>query len=91
MLKIMIVGATSAIAHETARFFAEDKAQLFLVARNEEKLNAVKDDLTVRGAERVETYVLDLSELGKHQAMIDAAIEAFDGLDAVSDCTRHTY
>jgi decaprenylphospho-beta-D-erythro-pentofuranosid-2-ulose 2-reductase len=83
MLKILVVGATSAIAHETARLFAEDKAELFLVGRNEARLNAVKDDLTVRGATSAACYVLDLSNLDQHQAMIDAALEALGGLDAV--------
>lgn len=83
MLKIMVVGATSAIAHETTRFFAADKAELFLVGRNADKLNTIKDDLMVRGAAKAECYVLDITNLAAHQAMIDAAIEALGGLDAV--------
>lgn len=83
MLKILVVGATSAIAHETARLFAADRAELFLVGRNAEKLDAVKDDLAVRGAARVETYTLDLSHLDQHQAMLDVAMDTLGGLDAV--------
>ncbi|RMG69592.1 MAG: SDR family NAD(P)-dependent oxidoreductase, partial [Chloroflexi bacterium] len=83
MLKILIVGATSAIAHETARLFAADHAELFLVGRNPDKLEAVRDDLLVHGAARVETYALDLANLAQHQAMLDTAIETLGGLDAV--------
>lgn len=83
MLKLMIVGATSAIAHETARCFAADGAELFLVARSAEKLAAVRDDLVARGARRVENYVLDVNAFDQHQAMLDSAIEALGGLDAV--------
>jgi decaprenylphospho-beta-D-erythro-pentofuranosid-2-ulose 2-reductase len=80
-MKILIIGATSAIAHETAKCFAKDGAELFLVARSSEKLAAVQDDLNVRGAKRAESYVLDVSQLDQHEAMIQSAIETLDGLD----------
>ena len=83
MLKLLIIGATSAIAHETARLFAADGAELFLVARNTEKLAAIKDDLITYGAARTESYVLDLTNLAEHQTMLDVAIQTLDGLDAV--------
>ena len=47
MTKVLIVGATSAIAWETAKCFAQDGAELFLVGRTAEKLAAVADDLKV--------------------------------------------
>lgn len=80
-MKILIIGATSAIAQETAKCFARDGAELFLVARSAEKLEAVQNDLKVRGAKRAETFVLDLNELDRHPEMIQAAIETLDGLD----------
>jgi decaprenylphospho-beta-D-erythro-pentofuranosid-2-ulose 2-reductase len=80
-MKILMIGATSAIAHETAKCFAKDGAELFLVGRSSEKLEAVQNDLKVRGAKRAESYVLDLSQLDRHQEMIQAAIESLDGLD----------
>lgn len=80
-MKILIIGATSAIAHETAKCFAKDGAELFLVARSSEKLAAVQDDLKVRGAKRAESYVLDVSQLGQHEVMIQSAIETLGELD----------
>ena len=80
-MKILIIGATSAIAHETAKCFAKDGAELFLVARSSEKLAAVQDDLNVRGAKRTESYVLDVSQLDQHEAMIRSAIETLGELD----------
>ena len=80
-MKILIIGATSAIAHETAKCFAKDGAELFLVGRSSEKLEAVQNDLKVRGAKRAESYVLDLSQLDRHQEMIEAAIESLGALD----------
>src|ERR1700674_3613619 len=82
-MKILMIGATSAIAHETAKRFAKDGAELFLVGRSSEKLEAVQNDLKVRGAKRVESYALDISQLDRHQEMIQSAIETLDGLDMV--------
>jgi len=79
----MIVGATSAIAHETAKCFAKDGVEFFLVGRSAEKLGDVGNDLKVRGAKRIETYVLDVVELNRHQEMVERAISTLDGLDMV--------
>ena len=81
--KIMIIGATSSTAHETAKHFAKNHAHLYLVARDPEKLQAIKNDLKVRGATRVETHQLDLNNLDQHQELIQTAIETLDGLDTV--------
>jgi short-subunit dehydrogenase len=83
MNKVLILGATSAIAHETAKLFAREGAQLFLVGRNHEKLEVVCSDLKVRGAKQVESLVLDLSDTTRHAELVNKAISALSGLDAV--------
>lgn len=82
-MRMMIVGATSAIAHETAKFFAKDGVEFFLVGRSADKLEAVANDLKVRGAKRAETFLLDLNDLERHEELVDTAITTLDGLDAV--------
>jgi len=82
-MRVLMIGATSAIAHETAKCFAQDGAELFLVARSAEKLKVIGDDLKVRGAKRIETFVLDVNDFDRHQEMIEAAITSLDGLDMV--------
>ncbi len=82
-MKVMIIGATSAIAHEVSRCFAADNAALFLVARSAEKLAAAADDLKVLGAAQVETYCADLADLSTHTALIEAGKAALGGIDAV--------
>jgi short-subunit dehydrogenase len=81
--KVLIVGATSAIAHETARLFAKEGARLLLAGRNAAKLETVAADLRVRGAKQVETMVLDANQLDRHQELFDRAVESLDGLDTV--------
>src|SRR5262249_32389584 len=56
--RILIIGATSAIAEATARIFAARGDALFLAARNAAHLQTIADDLKVRGATRLATAVL---------------------------------
>ncbi|HEX5036040.1 MAG TPA: SDR family oxidoreductase [bacterium] len=83
MKKILIVGATSAIARETARCFAAEKDALFLVARDAAKLEATADDLKARGAERVETFEMDANDFDRHGLILHEAEEILGGLDVV--------
>ncbi len=82
-MKMLILGATSAIGHETAKCFASEGTEFFLVGRTAQNLEAVAQDLKVRGAKRVETCLLDLTDLERHQELIDSAVTALDGLDTV--------
>lgn len=63
--------------------FAHNGAELFLVGRSLAKLETVRDDLMVRGAKRVQTSVLDLTELNRHDDLVNSAISNLGGLDAV--------
>ncbi len=83
MKKILIIGATSAIAEASARLWAKEGDRLYLIARNEERLQAMSSDLKLRGAESVEYAVLDANEFDRHESAIDAAILAMDGIDIV--------
>lgn len=80
---VLIIGATSAIATEVARCFAQQGSRFFLAARSEERMTAIADDLRVRGAAQVETYSIDLTDLDGQQAMLDAAQAAYPRIDYV--------
>ena len=62
--KVLILGATSKLCHETARLFAKKGYDFELVARNQEKLETVAADLKAYGASDVETTVVDFKDLG---------------------------
>ena len=72
MTRVLVLGATSAIAQQISRLYAARGAALFLVARNEERLQAVADDLRVRGAS-VETAVVDLDDPARHEEVLRRA------------------
>ncbi|MGA9164516.1 MAG: SDR family oxidoreductase [Thiobacillus sp.] len=79
---ILIFGATSGIAEAVARIYAGKGAQLFLVARNAEKLNAVASDLSARGASGVKTFVMDANDMARLPEMLDAAWNGLSRIDS---------
>ena len=81
MKKILIIGATSAIAEATARCFAHEGAALHLLGRNAQRLDAIAADLRVRGAVQVSTAQLDVDELAAHAAALDQAGAKLGGID----------
>ena len=81
MQKILIIGATSAIAEATARLWAARGAELFLVGRRADRLAIIAADLRVRGAASVGCHRLDATDINGHAAMLDAATVAMGGID----------
>ena len=82
-MRVLIVGATSAIAQEAARIWSARGDDLLLVARDPAKLASVAEDLRARGGGRgrVETMLLDATELDRHAPLVDQAWRTWDGLD----------
>lgn len=79
MQKILIAGATSAIASELARLWAARGARLYLLGgRNADKLRALERELgsAVVGAENA-----DFDELDENAPRVERAVAALGGLD----------
>ncbi|MCU7374986.1 SDR family oxidoreductase [Tahibacter amnicola] len=83
MRRILIIGATSAIAEATARQFAARGDALFLVGRDASRLKAIADDLGVRGAVRTATASLEVTDFAAHAAVLEQADRDLGGLDTV--------
>lgn len=83
MKKILIIGATSAIAEAAARLWAAQGHSLYLLGRNSERLNTIAADLKVRGAGNAQSAVLDMNDFTRHADVLDAAATALSGLDIV--------
>lgn len=83
MKKILIIGATSAIAEATARIWAQRGDELFLVARNQERLNVLTKDLKVRGSTEVNSYCMDANNFEEHLPMLDKAFGMLEKIDIV--------
>lgn len=82
MKRILIMGATSAIAEATARLMAARGDRLFLIARDPQRLQAVAQDLRLRGARAVHCAVGDARELQRFPDLIREASQSLEGLDA---------
>ncbi|MDM8566186.1 SDR family oxidoreductase [Candidatus Halobeggiatoa sp. HSG11] len=83
MRKVLIIGATSAIAQETAKIYAQQQDALFLVGRDAEKLEVIAADLKVRGASKIDYTSLDLNKCERHQDMLQQADSYLEGIDVV--------
>lgn len=81
--RILIIGATSAIAEAVARVYAARAANLYLLARDPQRGAAIAQDLTVRGATNVREATLDVTQLAAHSDTLDEAWAAFGGFDVV--------
>lgn len=80
---IVILGATSAIAESVARLYAIDGANLYLIARNEQRLTTMAHDLKIRGAASVVVATFTVEDFSTHQAVIDKAYEVLKTIDIV--------
>ena len=83
MKRVLIIGATSAIAEHCARLWAARADALYLVARSEERVQTLAKDLAIRGATQVGTYCADLNDLQSHANIIDAAEMSLGDIDIV--------
>ncbi|WP_024891514.1 SDR family oxidoreductase [Luteimonas huabeiensis] len=80
MQRVLIIGATSAIAEAAARRFAARGAAIHLLGRQHARLQAIADDLGTRGA-RVSIGILDVNDVDEHGQALDAAWTELGGVD----------
>jgi decaprenylphospho-beta-D-erythro-pentofuranosid-2-ulose 2-reductase len=83
MNKILIIGACSAIAQETAKCFARDGFKLYLADLNIERLETVQRDLLSRFQSEVFIEKFDANDFSKHELILNLAENAMGGLDAI--------
>ena len=83
MRKVIIFGATSAIAQALARRLAQQSDKLFLVGRNANKLSAFVGDLVVRGFPQPGSVAADLNVTSDHAAIFKQAASHLGGFDLV--------
>lgn len=96
--KIVIIGATSAIAEYCARFWVNStpEVDIWLIARNKTKLDIIASDLEVRNPKaQISTRTLDFAELAAiknladdlcRDSVPDITLIAFGSLPEQQDC-----
>jgi short-subunit dehydrogenase len=78
--RVLIVGATSAIAADVARAYAARGARLHLLARSEPKLRALLESL---GRATVTSAVADFDDLAHVERLVADAAATLGGIDVV--------
>ena len=86
MKTVLIIGANSAIAKATARLYAEEQCQLYLLGRDTAALAEQKKDLEIRGATSVDYAPLDVTHFAVHEAVIEQALDTLGHIDIVLLC-----
>ena len=76
---IWITGASSGIGKALALAFSKEGANIILSARNEQKLNEVKEQCT--NPDKVKILPLDLTDFSSFNEKVISAIQFFDGID----------
>ena len=71
MSNLVILGATSAIAEQVTRLYAKPDQHILLVARNQDALSIVANDLLVRGTGKVDTLTYDFSNLENIEKLVE--------------------
>lgn len=82
MKNVVIIGATSSMAEAVAKRYAKEGANLYLLARNTDKLDVIKDDLIIRGAAEVHTASFDALDVDFYEAAIEIVFSTFKRVDA---------
>ncbi|KYG64182.1 hypothetical protein AZI87_13115 [Bdellovibrio bacteriovorus] len=83
MKKILVIGATSAIAQEVAKLYATEKEELILWGRNPQMLQIIAQDLKVRGSSKISVVSHDLNDLSVHASKIEEIWSEHINIDIV--------
>jgi decaprenylphospho-beta-D-erythro-pentofuranosid-2-ulose 2-reductase len=81
--KVVVFGATSAVAQQTVRLLASVHAEMVLVGRDPEKVAAVSADAVVRGAGLAEQIVADLDDSSRLDEIAASAFRRLGRVDLV--------
>lgn len=83
MKNILVIGATSAIAQAFVRSMAVGDNRLVLVARDIDKLNAVKNNIRIKNDVNIATFVLDVNNHDKIDDMLNASKSFLDHINII--------
>ena len=86
MKNVLIIGATSTIAQDISKIYAQQGAKLLLVGRNEQILKIIQKDLLVRGAMQVDTIVFDLADVVKLDFLVSQIHFQMGSIDIAISC-----
>jgi len=83
MKKIVILGATSGMIQPLLRTMAKQGKELLLVARSQDRLDALRGDLQARGASKIVTFEADFDSPACRELIVPFAQQCFADFDTL--------
>ncbi len=83
MNRVLVIGATSAIAAALAQRFAKRGDWLYLLSRNRERQGQIARDLEACGASAVDQDDFEANDFDAHKAKVDKAFSTLGAVDIV--------
>jgi NADP-dependent 3-hydroxy acid dehydrogenase YdfG len=77
----VVTGASDGIGRHVALKLAKEGVSLALIARNEERLNSVKEECIKLGSPKVEHFVCDISKRDEVKETVSKVISSFNSVD----------
>jgi len=77
----VVTGASDGIGREVSLKLAKEGVALVLIARNEERLNEVRNKCLELGSPKVEGYICDISDNEKVKEAVNKILVDFNGVD----------
>lgn len=81
MKKVVIIGATSAIAEAMGRQFSDQKNELFLIGRQEAHLKILSEDFSARSQKPCQYYIFEALQSAQFLQCLYAALDALASID----------
>ncbi len=84
--KAIVTGGSKGIGRETTRILAEEGCDVAITAREEGRLKEVADDIATATGRTILPLAGDMSDQTDVERCMNAAIEAFEGIDILITC-----
>ena len=85
--KAIVTGAASGMGRETAKVLADEGVQVAVLDLNEDKVNAVVDEINAVHTRRAKGWVCDVADRSRIKQVCKEVIETFGGLDVRGTCS----
>jgi NADP-dependent 3-hydroxy acid dehydrogenase YdfG len=79
---VLITGGSTGIGAEVARTLAAKGAKVAIAARRQDKLDAVRAEITAQGGD-IRAYVMDVTDKHQVKAVVEAVVQDFGRLDVI--------
>lgn len=84
--KILILGGYSGIAQAVLNLLAKDGLKFYLVGRQIDKLNIVRDHILTLANCKVDVESFDLTRIEEHRDLLERVLKTMNGLDLLFVC-----